>query len=816
MHTKLFLILCFVLLFGNLPIWSQPNSFVNGKVIDEKRIPLAGVLINGHSIRPTVSGEQGAFSLKEEISDTALITIRYLGYQTLELTFQALRNLNFIVQMNPVAFELQGVELMGNWAAENTPFTYSTITRKELTALNMGQDLPWLMRFTTGVVSSSDAGTGIGYTGVRIRGSDPTRINVTLNGVPINDSESQAVFWVNMPDLASTVEQIQIQRGVGTSTNGAGAFGATVNLQTQRVRNEPYAEIAANAGSFNTLRSMISIGTGRIGNYWTIDGRYSSIASDGYIDRAKADLQSWYGALTFQKNKSLVKLSIINGTENTYQAWYGTPQSRIENDEAGMVAYAIRNGLTESQTHNLLTSGRTYNNYEYENEVDQYTQTHYHLTYAQELSSKWRTNATLHYTRGFGYFEQFREDDRISNYGFDPIQIGNETITRWDVVRRRWLDNHFGGILAQIRYEGDFFEFHAGGGWNRYLGDHYGRIIWSSQAQNIRPNEPYYFGDGQKTDGNIFVKGTWAIRPNIHAFGELQFRQVDYRTMGMDNNLLSYDVDVSFNFFNPKAGLNWQINNAWHAYSSIGIGNREPVRRDFVDAPVGTTPRPEKMVNLESGLLYQKEGKTFSANYYLMNYVDQLVPTGALNDVGASLLTNVSRSRRMGLEFSARWPITSRITAMGSLALNKTSISNFQEILYDYTDGFEVISIDHRNVAIAFSPDVVYNHQIKWEPFSGYSISWMMQYVSRQYLDNTQNINRALDAWHIHDALIQWQLPRQKWGDLVFHLQINNLLDNLYSNNGYTYSYIAGSTITENFYYPQAGRHFMGGVRFSF
>ena len=797
-------------------MWGQPLSDIKGKVIDEHHIPLAGVLISGFSIRPIITNEQGEFILKEEISDTSLLSIRYLGHQTLEFSLSALRNMNFIVQMKPIAFELQGVELMGNWVTKYTPFTYSTITRKELTAQNMGQDLPWLMRFTTGVVSSSDAGTGIGYTGIRIRGSDPTRINVTLNGVPINDSESQAVFWVNMPDLASSVEQIQIQRGVGTSTNGAGAFGATVNLQTQRLRNEPYAEIAANAGSFNTLRTMISVGTGKLGKYWTIDGRYSSITSDGYIDRASANLKSWYGSLTFQKNKALFRLSVINGTENTYQAWYGTPQSRIENDMEAMKAYAIRNGLTESQTNNLLTSGRTYNFYEYENEVDQYTQTHYHLTYAQELSGKWRSNATLHYTRGFGYFEQFRQDDNISQYGFDPVVIGNETITRWDVVRRRWLDNHFAGVLAQIRYEGDQFDFHAGGGWNRYLGDHYGRIIWSSLAQNIQPDQPYYSGDGQKTDMNLFLKGTWALRSKLYAFGELQFRQVDYNTAGMDNNLIPYDVDVTFNFFNPKAGLHWKINNDWHTYASVGIGNREPVRRDFVDAPAGSTPRPETMVNLESGFRYNRNGKEFSANYYLMRYTDQLVPTGALNDVGASLLTNVSRSHRMGLEFSARWPVTSKITTMGSLALNNTSIADFQEILYDYTDGFEEIKINHRNVAIAFSPEVVYNHQVRWEPISGFSLSWMMQYVSRQYLDNTQNKDRSINGWDIHDALIQWQLPYKEWGNLSFQFQINNVLNKLYSNNGYTYSYIAGDTVTENFYYPQAGRHYMGGFRFSF
>lgn len=816
MRTSAFTLCLLLLILTNGFLNAQEIHRLSGYILDEQGERVSGALVWTDQGISIVSDRLGRFTLQLDQSDITNLHVRFLGYELWERTLTAPLPDTIRVRLSPLAYNLQGVELIGTWADADGPFTVNRVRKEELETRNMGQDIPWLLRFSPGVVASSDAGTGIGYTGIRVRGSDPTRINVTINGVPVNDSESQAVFWVNMPDLVSSVDQIQIQRGVGTSTNGAGAFGATINLQTQQLRTDPYGDIQVGGGSFNTRRYSASFGTGTVGKYWTFDGRYSRIQSDGYIDRATADLRSWYGAATWQKGRSLIRLTAFSGEERTYQAWWGTPQSRLDNDVDGMLAHAARNGFTEAQTQNLLNAGRTYNYYEYPDEVDQYTQTHFQLHMAQDFRGPWRATATLHYTRGAGYFEQYRHQDRITRYGLEPVTIGGETITRWDVVRRRWLDNHFAGAIAQVRYDRERFSLQSGGGWNRYLGDHFGRIVWASLATGIDPDHQYYFGDARKVDGNIFVKGQWQWLQDLHVFGDLQYRQVGYRTAGTENNLRDYDVDVRFSFFNPKAGLTWQAAPGWQVYSSVAVGNREPIRRDFVDAPEGTIPRPEQMINVESGLRYQRSNLEFSGNIYWMDYRDQLVPTGALNDVGASLLTNVPHSYRAGIELTAAATLLKQLTYQGSLALSQNRIRRFDEVIYDYTDGYDEIRIGHRDVAIAFSPAVVYTHQIHLNLKYGWSAAWLSQYVGRQYLDNTQHAERVLPAWWVQDLVLMWDAPHADWGRLSIRLQINNILDTRYSNNGYTYSYYYQELITENFFYPQAGRHFLGGLQLRF
>jgi iron complex outermembrane receptor protein len=817
MYSKTLFIITFLSFIGvSVALHAQDAHRLSGFVLDHQGERIAGALVWTDNGGSAVTDRLGRFALLLDEAKSTRIYVRYLGYELWERNIHAPLTDTVLVRLTPLAYNLQGVELIGTWAEADGPFTSTQIRKEELASRNMGQDIPWLLRFSPGVVASSDAGTGIGYTGIRVRGSDPTRINVTINGVPVNDSESQAVFWVNMPDLASSVDQIQIQRGVGTSTNGAGAFGATINLQTQRLRTEPYGELQLHGGSFNTRRMTAAFGTGTIGKYWSFDGRFSRLQSDGYIDRATADLRSWYGALTWHRGRSMVKLTAFSGEERTYQAWWGTPQSRLENDVEGMLAHAARNGFTEAQTENLLNAGRTYNYYEYPDEVDQYAQTHIHLNATHDFDSPWRVNATLHYTRGAGFFEQFRHNERISRYGLEPVVIGGQAISRWDVVRRRWLDNHFGGGIAQVRYDVDRFSMQAGGGWNLYTGDHFGRIIWASVATNIGPNHPYYFGDARKTDGNVYVKGQWQWRKHLQVFGDLQYRQVAYRTAGTENNLRSYDVDVAFPFFNPKAGLTWQMSPGWQVYSSLAVGHREPIRRDFVDAPEGFSPRPERMINVEAGWRYRGTHVEWAGNLYLMDYYDQLVPTGALNDVGASLLTNVPRSYRAGVELTAAASLIHRLSYQGSLALSQNRIRRFEEILYDYTGEVREVRVEHKDVAIAFSPAVVYNHQLQWMITDRWSVAWLSQYVGRQYLDNTQDDGRVLPAWWVQDMVIRWDAPRAAWGELSVRLQINNALDYMYSTNGYTYSYFFEGLITENFFYPQAGRHFLGGLSLRF
>lgn len=794
---------------------AQSDRLLQGTVRDENGQPLPGASVHTGSTTGQITDAQGRFRLRAD-TGTVLLEVRFLGYQSWSRTVNPSASESMEIRLEPSAYALQALELIGTWSEPNDPFASSRMQKQELAERNQGQDIPWLLQSQPGVVASSDAGTGIGYTGLRVRGSDPTRTNVTINGVPLNDAESQAVFWVNMPDFASSLEQVQIQRGVGTSTNGAGAFGATVNLQTLTVREKPYAELSNALGSFGTRRHMLSLGTGLLGGHWSIDGRWSRIHSDGYIDRASADLGSGYGSLTWQKGRSLIRALAFTGTERTYQAWWGTPQSRIENDTAAMLAHAARNGFTERQTRNLLNSGRTYNYYEYADEVDQYTQTHYQLHFAHAIDRHWRANATLHYTRGAGYFEQSKENDRVSNYDLAPVIIGNDTLERADFVRRRWLDNHFTGAVANLRWEKDVWEVHAGGGWNIYLGDHYGKIVWASLPAAVSPGQEYYRGDGRKTDGNIFVKTSTKLGAGLTAFGDLQYRLVNYYTQGRDNDLRPYAVEERLGFFNPKAGITWEPSSAWNLYASFAVGHREPSRKDYIDAPNGVVPKPERLLNTEGGVRYRRSRWQAEVNVYHMHYRDQLVPTGALNDVGATLLTNVPRSWRLGVETSWLADLGKGFRWEGNLCLSRNRIEAFEEILYDYTDGFEEVRIPHRNVDIAFSPSATANSILRWHSRSGFSLGWMSRYVGRQFLDNTSNPDRALEAWWVNDLLLGWQGTLAGLGDLGVNLQVNNLLDRAYSNNGYTYSYIYGETVTENFFYPQAGRHVMAGITLKF
>lgn len=807
------ILLCSFCLFSG--VLAQDTRSIHGVVTDEDDQPLPGAsfqIIDG--IGGLTDG-RGRFIVDLPLVDSVSLVVRYLGYDRwishLPTSIEGPLN----IQLTPSFFALQTVELLGTWADAAAPFTSSQLDQEALEPLNLGQDIPYLLRFTPGVVATSDAGTGIGYTGIRVRGSDPTRTNITINGVPINDPESQAVFWVNMPDIVSSVDRVQVQRGAGTSTNGAAAFGATINLQTQTLRPEPYGEVSAGMGSFNTQRATLQAGTGLMHGHWTLDGRYSSIQSDGYIDRAKANLQSGYAALTWQDDRTLIRLLGFRGRERTYQSWWGTPESRINNDFEGMLTHAANNGFSEAQTQNLLTSGRTYNYYDYRDEVDQYEQDNLQLQVSRALDARWRINATAHYTRGSGYFEQYRHQDTRAAYGLDPVITGMDTTQTTDLVRRRWLANDFVGLVGNVRYESDRWNLHIGGAWNTYLGNHFGRIVWAEFAQGIQPDYEYYFGDATKTDGNVFVKADGQLGQNWRWFADLQLRQVTYQTRGTDTDLRFYDVNDKLTFFNPKAGLTWSPARALECYGSIAVAQREPSRSDYVDAPLGDYPRPEKMVDIELGSRMSVGSWQLTLNGYWMDYSDQLVPTGALNDVGATLKVNVPDSYRAGMEIQADGHLGSGFRYQGSLGLSQNRIPRFEEVVYDYTSGFDEIKILHEDVDIAFSPAMVYSHQLGWSGWKGLGITWMSQYVGKQYLDNTSNQARALDAWWVQDVQVYWGRQIRQWGELQVRFQVNNVLDQLYSSNGYTYSYIYGDSITENFYYPQAGRHWLAGISLS-
>lgn len=706
---------------------------------------------------------------------------------------------------------LDDVIVYATRANDNTPTTYSEISKKKLRNVNLGQDLPILLNLSPSIVTTSDAGAGVGYTGLRIRGSDATRINVTINGIPVNDSESHGVFWVNMPDFASSVDNIQIQRGVGTSTNGAAAFGATVNMQTNVPSQDSFVELNNSVGSFNTRKHTLIYNTGLLNERWSFESRLSKIASDGYIDRASSDLNSYFLSGGYYGNKTTLKALVFGGKEVTYQSWYGTPQALLDGDQDGIEEVISNNGFSNEQADNLRNSGRTYNFYQYENEVDNYNQDHYQLHFSHTINSKFNVNAAAHYTYGRGYFEQYRNEDDFADYGLNDVVIGDSTITSTDLIRRRWLDNDFYGFTFSANYFTSKLDMTLGGGWNQYDGDHFGEVIWAEYASNSDIRERYYDNVGNKTDFNIYLKTNYQMSDAFNLFADLQVRTIDYRTYGIDSDRRTIDVGGDYTFFNPKFGATYSLNNTSNIYGSFAIGNREPVRGDFVDAI--TTPTHETLQNVEVG--YRKYGSTFSfsANYYLMNYNNQLVLTGELNDVGSSLRQNVPESYRTGIELVGEYKLSEKVIWGANLTLSQNKIKNFTEILYNYGTNFDEFNIEETNYPdtdIAFSPNVIGGSQLTFLPIEDFEISLMSKYVGKQFLDNTSSDDRSIDAYFVNDIRLSYDFEVKSIERINLSLLVNNILNVEYSSNGYTFGYAGGEyVVRENYLYPQAGRNFL-------
>ena len=802
-----------------LSVLTHAQNRIEGKVFDsETNQPLPGATVslkNGKQV--TITEVDGKFQFNNLANGSLVLRVSFVGYASQE------QKVTIPVQ-NPITFNMEPRLLMedkvivrATRASDETPMTFQNIDKEQLQKENTGKDFPYLLESIASVVTTSDAGAGVGYTGVRIRGSDATRVNVTLNGIPYNDSESQNVYWVDLPDIASSVESVQVQRGVGTSTNGAGAFGASINIQTTGLNEKPYARIDNSVGSFNTRKHTLLAGTGLLNNAFTIDGRISKIASDGYIDRATSDLTSYYLSGGYYGKNTMLRLNIFSGHEVTYQSWYGTPEARINNDEQGMQDYIARNYLDAEEADNLLNSGRTYNYYTYDNQVDDYTQTHYQLLYAWDITPNWTLNSALHYTKGYGFYEQYKKGEDLADYGFDRPIVGNDTLFATNLIRRKWLDNDFYGITFSLEYEpSSQVNLVLGGAWNQYDGDHFGEIIWSQFAGNTSIRDRYYENNGLKTDFTSYAKLSWVPMEKLTVFGDLQYRKVGYTLSGFDDNQIQIDEENTYDFINPKVGLSYQLSPGSLFYASLSIGNKEPNRSDFVDSPTGQTPEPETLRNIEAGFKHKNEHMKLNTNFYFMDYKNQLVLTGQLNDVGSSLRTNVDKSYRAGIELEGSF----RLNKMLDIALNATFsqniIESYNEVLYDYGlnwDEYNQILTNYSNTSIAFSPNVITGGSIVFHPIEGFEIAWIHKYVGKQYLDNTSNETRKLDAYYASDARASYSLSALGMKKISFNLAVYNLFNNLYEANGYTWGYKGGGVeYHENFYYPQAGIHFMAGL----
>ncbi|MEM7299053.1 MAG: TonB-dependent receptor, partial [Bacteroidota bacterium] len=636
---------------------------------------------------------------------------------------------------------------------------------------NLGQDLPILLNFTPSLVTTSDAGAGIGYTGLRIRGSDATRINVTINGIPLNDSESHGVFWVNTPDLSSSLNSVQIQRGVGTSSNGAAAFGATVNLQTNGVSPEAFFQTDNSVGSFNTWKSNVTYNTGLINNVYNFEARLSRIASDGFIDRSEADLKSYYLSGGRFGEKTMIKAVLFGGQEITQQAWYGTPEAVLTGGDIEELINFSGEYSSPEQLDNVRNADRSFNYYLYDNEVDNYRQDHYQLHIGHTLSETINLSGAVHYTKGRGFFEQFREDDDLADYGLADVVVGAETISTSDIIRRRWLDNDFYGFTYSLNYNKQDWNVTLGGAWNKYDGDHFGEIIWAQFAGNVDIRDQYYSGNGVKKDFNSFLKVNNQITDKLNLFGDVQIRRIDYVTAGLDSDRNSYDVDTDFTFFNPKIGFTYSLSNSTNFYTSYAIGNREPVRSDFIDANPGTEPEHETLRNLEVGVRSSNNALSYEANFYYMNYKNQLVVTGALNDVGAPVRVNVPESFRMGIELAGAYKISDDLTWRANLTLSRNKINEFTE-----TVSASFGEIEHTDTDISFSPNVIAGSDLSFSPADGLTFQLLNKYVGKQFLDNTSNDNRVIDAYFTKDVRISYDFKLKDLKNVGINLLVNNVL----------------------------------------
>ena len=802
--------------------FAQSNLSV--KVTDQNNNLLSGatITIDGKSKQTDTLGIAN-FSI--ELNNEKDIAIRHLGYRpTTQRISKGTKHMT--VKLYPQQIVTEAAYVYATRAQENAATTFKNIDKETISKTNLGQDIPYLLDQTPGVVIGSDAGAGIGYTSMTIRGSDNQRINVTLNGIPLNDAESMGSFFVNLPDFASSTESIQIQRGIGTSTNGAGAFGASLNIQTDALEATPYAELNNSFGSFNSWKNTIKVGSGLINNKFAVNARLSRIVSDGYVERANSDLKSFYVDAGMYTEKHILKATVFSGKEKTYQAWYGTPEPLLTGNKTELIRYANEAfGLYEGAEYDrLINADRKYNYYTYDNQTDNYIQTHSHLHYTFKPNEKFDFNTALHYTRGAGYYEEYRDEDELAHYGFAPVVIGSETINHSDLVRRRWLDNHFYGLTYSANYRpSSRWNFIIGGAYNQYKGDHYGDVIWARYASNSELGDRYYLNEANKNDFNIYGKADYKITNWLFNL-DLQYRNVQYEVDGDDDKIKNLNFDDQLHFFNPKIGATYFLNPNSNLYVSYAYANKEPVRKDYVENPRNEFPKPEKMQNIELGYRFRNDQFNIGSNFYAMLYRDQLIPTGTLNDTGAALRMNIPKSHRIGLELDAAWNISEHFIWGATAALSDNKIKDFVEYIqvYDNSTDWNYIgeeAIQHGNTTIAMSASSILSNNFTYIPVKDLSLTLSTKYISRMYLDNSEAKERSIEPSFVNNLRAIYSFGAFGLKNIDLNLAVNNIFNAAYTTNGYTWGQQFQNKSSRdyyNFYYPQAGTNFMLGVNLRF
>lgn len=717
---------------------------------------------------------------------------------------------------------LQNVEVTATRATKTTPVAFTNVSKQQIAELNHGKDIPFLVSSTPSVLTTSDAGAGIGYSAMRVRGTDATRINVTANDIPMNDAESHSIFWVNTPDFASSLEDIQIQRGVGTSTNGAGAFGASVNMRTQRFSMNPYAEMSGTYGSFNTNKETFKVGSGLIGGHWNFDARFSHIASDGYRDRASSKLHSYFAQAGYFGGQTSVRFITFGGKECTYHAWDGISKT----------------DLTDNRKYNpngeIKRDGKVIGFYD--DQTDNYRQTHYQLIWDQGIGANWHWNLGLHYTDGFGYYQEYKNARTLKEYGLEPFMVGDNKVKKSSLVRKKNVDSGFGGAVFSLNFAKGSLNTTFGGSFNSYANDHYGNVIWvENYLLPLDPSHEYYRNKGKKNDFTIYWKASNTLWKSLRLYADMQYRHIGYKITG-DNDkwdwtaspehLQVLNVDEKFDFFNPKVGLIYDFNKHNTAYASFSVAQKEPTRNNYTDGLFTVHPKAEKLFDWEAGYTFNSDRFTAGVNFYYMKYKDQLVLNGKLNEIGEAMAENVPDSYRMGVELQAGVKITEwlRWDLNGTFSRNRIKdyvgyVSNYEASTWN--DLYTQTAVEKGSTTIAMSPSFIGNSVIAFN-LKGFSAQFTSQYVSRQYLDNFENKEDSLDPYFVSHLNLAYtfKLPHVK--AITVGCTVYNIFNEKYETNGYSQTCALVSAdgsyklSSDPRFYPMAGTNVLAHLTFSF
>lgn len=789
-----------------LSVTMQAQEFtVSGTITDRNNQPMPGenLVVQGTTTGAT-SDADGKYSIK--LSQGTYTLVWSCCFTPITKTITVNKDLVVDFSLKQQSEALDEVLISAIRVNADSPITHSNLEKEEIATRNLGQDIPILMNYMPSVVTTSDAGAGVGYTGIRVRGSDATRVNVTINGIPYNDAESQGTFWVNLPDFASSTESLQLQRGVGTSTNGSGAFGASINLLTDATTEDAYAEVANTVGSFNTRKHSLKFGTGKLnadaeGNKSVeLTARLSKIKSDGYIDRASSDLDAYFVQASYVDENTLIKAIAFGGHEVTYQAWNGIDAETLENDRTFNPS-----GMYTDENGNIRF---------HDNEVDDYKQDHYQLHWNEKLSDFWKINVGLNYTYGRGFFEQYKEDEPFDEYGLEEITIGGETINETDLIRRRWLDNDFYVVNLGANYKKDNLDLDFGASISSYDGDHFGEVIWARYASGSEIRDRYYDGNGKKSDVSFFSKATLRLNEKVSLYGDLQMRFVGYETSGITSDLVPLEIDENFSFFNPKAGINYNVNQKNSLYFSYARAHREPNRNDFEN---NAEVKPESLNDFELGWRFRTKKATVNTNIYYMLYSDQLVLSGDIDDTGSPLRTNSGKSYRLGLEIDAAIAISDKVSVRPNVAISTNKNK-------DFTTSRDGSLVNLGNTNISFSPEFIAGNIFTYKPVENLNISFLSKYVGEQYMGNIDSRVSKLDSYFVNDLNVNYEIKTNSiFKSIIFTGLVNNVFGEEYVSNGYFFTFDdtwstpgVTTTIEGAGFYPQATTNFLLGMTLKF